>query len=139
MAATKYAGSEPISGLWVLDDGLELRHFNSSAALAEAFLGGYGAAAGQSRRKRPPSLQWFGADGYCDASPFATTPPPKGLADDWTRDEVHNARIKFNSGDKAEWLALRKRGDLQRKAYKKELTAKLDAFRAEHLHAVAKP
>lgn len=139
MAATKYAGPEPITGLWVLDNGLELRHFNSTEALAEAFLGGYGEPVGKSRRKRPPNLQWFGADGYCDASPLASTRPPKGLADDGNLDEVHNARIKFNNGDKAEWLALRKQGDLQRKTYKKELIGKLDAFRNAHLRAVAKP
>lgn len=139
MAATKYAGSEPINGLWVLDNGLELRHFNSTEALAEAFLGGYGEPAGKSRRKRPPNLQWFGADGYCDASPLATTRPPPDLADDPTLDEVYEARTRFNDGDKAAWLALRKKGDLQRKAYKKELIGKLNAFRTAHLRAVPKP
>ena len=35
MAATKHAGPEPINGLWVLVKGLQLRHFNSTEALAE--------------------------------------------------------------------------------------------------------
>ncbi|MCC3292400.1 hypothetical protein [Arthrobacter sp. zg-Y1110] len=107
----------------------------SSDSLANALANGYGREVPLKYREgtRPASLQWFGSDGYCSASVFIGTQLPEDLADDPDRPEVIDA---WSRGDKAALAAFRKQADKQRKTHRRELAAKIEAYRAENLQPV---
>ena len=76
MGSNAYAGTAPVSALWVLDDSLGLRYYTSEKSLAKAICDGYGRTTHIPPQPRRPSLQHFSAHGVVDCSAFLDLPVP---------------------------------------------------------------
>lgn len=135
MLTPTYAGSEPISGVWALDDGFELRFYTSTALLGLAFSAGY-AMPSKVDMQRAASLQWFGADGYCDASVFIGTPPADNLPSDLTDPAASAAYQGFLRGEQTDWLERARKASLLKIEHRRGIVSDINAFRAANLRPV---
>lgn len=79
MAGSQYAGTEPPKGVYLLDDGGQVRFFFSERSLAAAVVNGYAQDASGIYKRRPASLQWFGTDGHADISHWIGKLVPLGF------------------------------------------------------------
>lgn len=135
MSTSNYAGAAPVNGVWALDDGLQLRYYTSTALLGLGFSAGYAmpAAIGAQRR---PSLQWFGADGYCDASVFIGTPLADNLPNDLAKPAALEAYERFLRGEPSDWIERGRSAARMKTDHRRELVSRINLFRSSNLRPV---
>lgn len=132
MSTIDYAGSKPITGLWVLDNGEKVFAFTSVVVLTLALVNDYAKMADSP--KRAPSLQWMGADGYCDATVLLGEPTgPANLPDDTASSAAaRDAMDKHMIGDSGDWYALITEANKLRSDHRIELARKVRTFHSTH-------
>lgn len=129
MAGNPYAGSSPLEELYALDNGEEVRFYFSESSLASAIQGGYAKDASSVYKKRPASLQYFGAGGVVDLSIYIDTHLP-----DRTPSPNHPAFVAFENGGRMDgpreaWDALQKKARKQEAADRRALAKQIIAYR----------
>lgn len=136
MSIINYEGPKPIAGLWLLDNGEKVFTFVNVVTLVMALISGYAKLADSPRRA--PSLQWMGADGYCDATVLLDQPTcPDNLPDDTaTNPAARKALDEHIIGKSTHWYELTTQADQIRKDHRVELARKVRAFHALHLQPV---
>lgn len=125
--------TKPPNGVWVLDNGFKYRYFVSTRNLATILLAGYAYTA-TPRANRPGSIQWFGADGYCDLTAHL-------MDQNWPNHEprpdkdpvAKAAQQQAAAGDTSAWNKLVKEGKRLNAEFRKDLTIRIDNLRTQHL------
>lgn len=129
MAGNQYSGSAPLEGLYALDNGSEVRFYFSESSLASAIQGGYAKDASGIYKKRPASLQHFGAGGVVDLSAYIDATMP-----DRTPSFKDPAFVAFSNGGRMNgprdaWDTLQKAARKQEAADRRALAEQILAYR----------
>lgn len=137
MSTINYEGSKPIYGLWVLDNGEKVFTFTSVVALSLALASDHAQQADSPRRT--PTLQWMGADGYCDGTALLAEPAkPGNLPNDIDASPLAQAAMaKHLVGDSQDWYELTNQANKLRIDHRIELARKIRAFHILHLQPLA--